>query len=91
MGRLARIIGSAVAGFVALVLTFLFLMPWGCNDVGGVPSWERCITYMDTPAFSVEDLGLTAGFNLLVPLLLAAVVGSVTWILLGAATHAEEQ
>ena len=53
------------AGVVAFLGAFLFLMPWGCADVGGVSSWERCTSAIGTPAFSVEDWGLASNLNLL--------------------------
>lgn len=52
------------------VVTFLgtFLIPRGCDDVGGVSSWERCTSAMGArPTFSVEDWGLDSNFNILIP------------------------
>lgn len=67
------------AGVVAFLVAFLFLMAWGCGDVGGVSSWERCATAMGTPAFSVEDWGLDASLNILIPVVAGLLVGIVTW------------
>jgi NhaP-type Na+/H+ or K+/H+ antiporter len=66
-------------GVVAFLVAFLFLMAWGCGDVGGVSSWERCRSAMGTPAFSVEDWGLDASLNALIPVVLGLLVGIVTW------------
>jgi hypothetical protein len=34
---------------VAGVFTFLGTMTAGCNDLGGVPSWERCRSWPGNP------------------------------------------
>jgi NhaP-type Na+/H+ or K+/H+ antiporter len=83
MDRFTRNLISVVASVLALVGSFLFVIPSGCNDVGGVPSWERCTTPMGTPAYSVEDLGLDATLNVLPPVLIAVFVGLLVWWLLG--------
>ena len=57
-----------LAGIAGFLLPWLFLMAWACNDVGGVPSWERCSTIMGTPGFSVEDWGLDNDLNGLIPI-----------------------
>jgi len=61
----------------------MFLFPTGCADFGGVPSWERCITVMGNPAFSLTDWGLDNTFDILIPLAVAVFAGGVTWWLLG--------
>jgi hypothetical protein len=66
---------SVLAGVVAFLASFFFLMPWGCADVGGVSSWERCTTAMGTPAFSVEDWGLDSNLNTLIPVVSGLAVG----------------
>lgn len=83
MERPARVAASVISGVIALVASFLLAMPSGCNDVGGVPSWERCTSALGLPAFSVEDLGLDATLNILIPLLIAVVVGWVVWAATG--------
>lgn len=65
---------------LATAAAFLFLTPAGCNEVGGVPSWERCTTILGTPAFSVEDLGLDNTFDILPPLIIGVLVGVVAWM-----------
>jgi hypothetical protein len=70
---------SVLAGVVAFLAAFLFLMPWGCGDVGGVSSWERCTSAMGTPAFSVEDWGLDLSLSILIPLVSGLLVAVVTW------------
>lgn len=79
MERPARVAASVISGVIALVGSFLFLTPTGCNEVGGVPSWERCTSAMGLPAFSVEDLGLDATLNILIPLIFAFLVGWLVW------------
>lgn len=74
----ARLV-SLILAAVATVGAYLFLVPAGCNDVGGVSSWQRCTSVMGTPAFSVEDWGVDATLNVLSPLLIGVAVGLVTW------------
>lgn len=83
MERPARVAASLISGVIALVGSFLVLTPAGCNDVGGVPSWERCTSTVGLPAFSVEDLGLDATLNILIPLLIAFLVGWLVWAATG--------
>lgn len=61
------------------MVAFLLGMAWGCADVGGVSSWERCTSAMGTPAFSVEDWGLDSTLNILIPVVSGLLVGFVTW------------
>ena len=70
---------SVLAGVVAFLLAFFFLMAWGCADVDGVSSWERCTSAMGTPAFSVEDWGLGSNLNILIPVVSGLVVGMGAW------------
>jgi hypothetical protein len=74
---------SVLAGVVAFLVAFLFLIPWGCADVAGLSSWERCTSAMGTPAFSVEDWGLDSNLNILIPVVSGLLVGTVTWRLGG--------
>jgi hypothetical protein len=83
MGRTARILITVVASVLAFVAVVLFVFPSGCQDLGGVPSWERCTTYLGTPAFSVEDFGWGSELNIVVPLVATALVAVGTWWLLG--------
>jgi hypothetical protein len=84
MEGLSRTVASVLAGGIAFAGAFYFLMPAGCDDVGGVPSWERCTSLGGTPAFSLSDLGLPNQFDILIPLFAFALVASITWLLLGA-------
>lgn len=86
MDRITRTIVSVIAGVAATVAYFLLVLPSGCNDVGGAPSWERCITVLGTPAFSVEDFGWDNNLEAVPLLLIGLLVGLGTWWALGAAT-----
>ena len=78
---------STIVGVIVFALAVMFLMPTGCADVAGVPSWERCTTMMGTPAFSVNDFGLANQFDILVPFGLAIVASLVTWFVVTAANE----
>ena len=86
MDRITRTVASVVTGLAATVAYYLFVLPSGCNDGGGVPSWERCITVMGTPAFSVEDFGWSNDLDGIPLILIGLVIGSITWWALGAGT-----
>jgi len=89
--RTARIIATVVTGVVAFIGAFVFIIPAGCNDVGGVPSWERCTSLMGTPAVSLaEDLGLPIPADLLIPLVLAGGLAALMWWALGLAVEDPE-
>lgn len=80
MDRAARVIATAVTGVVAFIGAFVFIIPAGCDDVGGVPSWERCTSMMGTPAISLsEDLNLPTVAELLIPLALAGGLAALMW------------
>ena len=59
---------SVAAGVVSLLST----MVAGCNDVGGVPSWERCQTWLGNPTVDWPGAPLIA-------LALALGVGYLVW------------
>lgn len=63
---------SVAAGVVTLLST----MVAGCNDVGGVPSWERCHTWLGTPTVDWPGVPLLA-------LALSLGVGYLVWWLFG--------
>jgi len=63
---------SVAAGVVALLST----MVAGCNDVDGVPSWERCHTWLGNPTVDWPGAPLFA-------LALALGVGYLVWWLFG--------
>lgn len=72
-----------MAGIVGTVVSFFFLVPAGCNEEGGVPSWERCSSFVGTPAFSVEDFGWDNALDVTQPILVGLLLGLITWWLLG--------
>ena len=63
---------SVAAGVVTLLSTVVA----GCNDVDGVPSWERCQTWLDNPTVDWPGAPLFA-------LALALGVGYLVWWLFG--------
>ncbi|HEY5890146.1 MAG TPA: hypothetical protein VIW94_05555 [Acidimicrobiia bacterium] len=85
MDGLTRTVTSVVAGLVAFAGAFFYLMPAGCDDEGGVPSWERCTSLAGTPAFSFADFGLVNQFDILIPVIAFAMATSIVWLLLATA------
>lgn len=82
--RLPRKLTSVTIGVVAFVGAILFLYPTGCGDVGGTSSWERCTTWIGTPAFSLTDWwDFNNQFDILLPLAVGVLAGLVTWWVLG--------
>ena len=63
---------SVAAGVVTLLSTMIA----GCNDVGGVPSWERCHTWLGNPTVDWPGAPLFA-------LALSLGVGYLVWRLFG--------
>jgi peptidoglycan/LPS O-acetylase OafA/YrhL len=57
-------------------VTLLSTMVAGCNDEGGVPSWERCQTWLGTPTVDWPGASLLA-------LALSLGVGHLVWRLFG--------
>jgi hypothetical protein len=90
MDRLTKSVASVITGVVATVVSFLFLVPAGCNEPGGVPSWERCTSFLGTPAFSVEDFGWDNTLDLIQPVLVGLLVGLITWWLLGLSRSSDD-
>jgi hypothetical protein len=79
-----RVALACVAGLVAL----LVILPSGCNDVGGVPDWERCWSFLGNPTLEWRGGSWTPWkvlYPLLAPLVLSAGVGFVAWRLVGPA------
>lgn len=66
---------SAAAGFVTLLGT----MTMGCDDRGGVSSWERCRSWLGNPI--VEWPG--GDWSVVFPLLLGIAMCVWVWWLLG--------
>lgn len=83
MTKLPRKLTAVIIGLIAFVGGFMFLLPQGCEEELGVPSWERCNTWMGGPALSVSDLGLAHEFDILIPLAVGVLAGGLTWWLLG--------
>lgn len=91
MDTLPRGLISTIVGVIVFALAVVFLLPTGCNEQGGVPSWERCTTMMGTPAFSVNDFGFANQFDILIPLGLAFLTGVITWFVVAAANEERAQ
>lgn len=85
MGSLSSKLTSVTIGVAAFIGLVLFVFPSGCADVAGMSSWERCTTFIGTPAFSFTDWdwGHDNKFDIFVPLVLGVLAGGVTWWLLG--------
>lgn len=81
--RLPHKLTSVIIGVLAVVGAYMFLFPTGCAVVDGLSSWERCITVLGNPAFSLSDWGLVPEFDMLIPLATGLLVGGITWWLLG--------
>ena len=64
---------------IPAVVAFLGTMTAWCDDVDGVPSWERCGSWLGNPIIKWPggDLGI------LFPLLIGIGVGTLAWRLLG--------
>jgi NhaP-type Na+/H+ or K+/H+ antiporter len=83
MSRASRVGISVAASLLVFVGLVLFVFPSGCNDGGGVSSWDRCITPMGTPAFSVEDWGWDSTLNVVPPVVAAVLIGFLVCAILG--------
>ena len=75
----AKLIVRIVLSVVAGVVTFLGTMTAYCDDIGGVPSWERCQSWLGNPM--IEWPG--GNFSPLFALSLGIGVGYLVWWLLG--------
>jgi hypothetical protein len=71
----ARIILLSAAG----VLVFLCTMAAYCDDIGGVPSWERCSSWLGNPMIEWPGGNPSTLFSLA----LGVGVGYFVWWLLG--------
>ena len=74
-GLLLSILRSALS-VTAGVVTLLSTAAAGCDDEGGVPSWERCQTWLGNPTVDWPGAPLLA-------LALALGVGYLVWRLFG--------
>ncbi len=70
-----------------LVAYYILFMPMGCDDVGGVPSWERCTSMAGLPAFSLKDFQLNAAWDILLPLAAGFFAAGLVWFLTGLASQ----
>ncbi|MGH9893638.1 MAG: hypothetical protein ACREA0_16955 [bacterium] len=91
MSRASHTRFSVVASLLVFIGLVLFVVPSGCNDGGGVSSWERCTTPMGTPAFSVEDWGWDAALNVVPPVVAALLVGLLVRLVLGRSRPSSRQ
>ncbi len=73
LGHVARAVLSLAAG----ITLALAASTYGCDDVGGVPSWERCHSFLGNP--TIEWWGLLS----LIPLVAGIGLGTAVWWLLG--------
>jgi hypothetical protein len=74
-----RLVLSILAGVTSLFL----LVPSGCNDVGGVPSWERCTSLLGLPTPLLgEVLGLGGLWDVILPFALAVIISVMIWLVL---------
>jgi hypothetical protein len=71
-----RIVVASLAG----IITFLGTMTAYCDDIGGVPTWDRCRTWIGTPAYIPVQSSL---LDLLIPLSIGFVVAGLVWWLSG--------
>ena len=76
---LLSILRSALS-VTAGVVTFLSTVVAGCDDPEGVPSWERCHTWLGNPTVNWPGAPLFA-------LALALGVGYLVWRLLGGCSY----
>jgi len=72
-----RIALSTLAGIVTLLGTITA----GCNDQGGVSSWERCTSWFGNPILEWPG----GNWSPIFPLLLSIAVGGGIWTVLGIA------
>ncbi|MEA2010979.1 MAG: hypothetical protein U9N78_09770 [Actinomycetota bacterium] len=75
----AKVIARIVLSVVAGVVTFLGTMTAFCDDIGGVPSWERCRSWLGNPI--IEWPG--GNFSPLFALAFGLGIGYLIWWLLG--------
>ena len=73
---LLRAVLRSMLSVAAGAVTLLSTMVAGCNDEDGVPSWERCHTWLGTPTVDWPGAPLLA-------LALALGVGYLVWRLIG--------
>jgi hypothetical protein len=77
-----RVALACVAGLVALFA----ILPYGCDDIGGVPDWERCWSFLGNP--TLEWRGGSSEpwkslYSILAPVLLSTAVGVLAWRVVG--------
>jgi hypothetical protein len=73
-----RVLLSVAAGIV----TFLGAMTGTCDDVGGVPTWDRCTSWLGTPLLFEFEWPSGIG-GLIFPLILGSGAGALLWWLSG--------
>jgi len=82
MNRRYRLLLAAAVGLAVFSGAYLFLTPHYCAEAL-MSSWSRCVTVVGSPAFSLTDWGLDDGFDVLVPVVPAALATAAVWWLLG--------
>ncbi len=86
----SRVRWAFVVGVLSFVAAYVLIFPSSCDDVEGVPSWERCSSLMGLPAFSLQDWGLDNTFDIAIPLVGGLVGATLAWWLLGRTGHARD-
>lgn len=77
-----RVSLACLAGLIAL----LAIIPYGCDDIGGVPDWERCWSFLGNPTLEWRGGSWTPWkilYPILAPLLLSTAVGMLAWRVVG--------
>ncbi|MEX2323326.1 MAG: hypothetical protein WEA29_06095 [Acidimicrobiia bacterium] len=77
-----RVFLACLAGLIAL----LAIIPYGCDDIGGVPDWERCWSFLGNPTLEWHGGSWTPWkilYPILAPLLLSTAVGVLGWRVVG--------
>jgi hypothetical protein len=75
----AKLIVRILLSVIARAVTFLGTMTASCDDIGGVPIWERCQSWLGNPI--IEWPG--GNFSPLFALAFGVGVGYLIWWLLG--------
>ena len=65
---------------IASTLVFLATMGGTCDDIGGVPTWDRCTSWLGTPLLIDFPSGI---LDLIIPLTIALAIGAAVWWLFG--------
>lgn len=77
-----RVLLSAVTGIIG----FLATTGGTCDDVGGVPTWDRCTSWLGTPLLVDWPSGIA---DVLIPLGIGLAIGASVWWLFGSLVKVE--